>query len=101
MFSHVHDFISVKSYFPKTTVSSVFAFFLQSSVDKMLQKGNASMLVGASSWRDQFFEAFTVQAGKAKAMNSTVTNFGGTFQFSFHCYVEFVKVYTVNPLTGK
>ena len=29
----------------------------------MMQKGNASLMVGASSWKDQFLEAFTVQAG--------------------------------------
>ena len=37
--------------------------FLQSSVDRMLKRGNASMMVGASSWKDQFVDAFTVQAG--------------------------------------
>merc|ERR1719394_323874 len=35
----------------------------KSSVDRMLQRGNASMMVGASSWKDQFVDAFTVQAG--------------------------------------
>merc|ERR1719383_1672272 len=35
----------------------------KSSVDRMLKRGNASMMVGASSWKDQFLEAFTVQAG--------------------------------------
>merc|ERR1719458_1131163 len=35
----------------------------KSSVDKMLQRGNASLMVGASSWKDQFLDAFTVQAG--------------------------------------
>ena len=30
----------------------------------MMQRGNASMMAGASSWKDQIFEAFTVQAGK-------------------------------------
>merc|ERR1712045_1054729 len=35
----------------------------KSSVDRMMQKGNASLMVGASSWKDQFVEAFTVQAG--------------------------------------
>merc|ERR1719510_2432271 len=29
----------------------------------MMQRGNASLMVGASSWKDQFFDAFTVQAG--------------------------------------
>merc|ERR1711937_379885 len=32
------------------------------AVDKMMQKANNSMLVGSSSWLDQFSEAFTVQA---------------------------------------
>merc|ERR1712165_284540 len=35
----------------------------KSSVDRMGKRGNASMMVGASSWKDQFVDAFTVQAG--------------------------------------
>jgi len=35
----------------------------KSSVDRMMQRGNASMMAGASSWKDQFLDAFTVQAG--------------------------------------
>ena len=42
----------------------LFPFLLQSSVDRMMQRGNASLMVGASSWKDQFIDAFTVQAGK-------------------------------------
>ena len=42
--------------------------FYQSSVDRMLKRGNASMMVGASSWKDQFLEAFTVQAGKSSQL---------------------------------
>merc|ERR1712121_534880 len=34
----------------------------KNSVDKMMQKANNSMMVGSSSWLDQFAEAFTVQA---------------------------------------
>merc|ERR1719153_326447 len=34
----------------------------KSAVDKMMQKANNSMMVGSSSWLDQFSEAFTVQA---------------------------------------
>merc|ERR1712080_565891 len=34
----------------------------KSSVDKMMQKANNSMMVGSSSWLDQSSEAFTVQA---------------------------------------
>merc|ERR1711997_1240717 len=35
----------------------------KSSVDRMMQRGNASTMAGASSWKDQILEAFTVQAG--------------------------------------
>ena len=35
----------------------------QKKLCRMMQKGNASLMVGASSWKDQFLEAFTVQAG--------------------------------------
>jgi len=34
----------------------------KNSVDKMMQKANASVMVGTSSWLEQFMEAFTVQA---------------------------------------
>ncbi|KAK4328826.1 hypothetical protein Pmani_000768 [Petrolisthes manimaculis] len=33
-------------------------------VDKLVKKANASMLVGSSSWKEQFVEAITVQAGE-------------------------------------
>ena len=45
------------------TLDSCERFLFQSSVDKMMQKANNSMMVGSSSWLDQFSEAFTVQAG--------------------------------------
>merc|ERR1712168_1302738 len=34
----------------------------KNSVDKMMKKANQSMMVGSSSWWEQFTEAFTVQA---------------------------------------
>merc|ERR1711981_4977 len=34
----------------------------KSSVDKMMQKSSNAMMVGSSSWLDQFTDAFTVQA---------------------------------------
>ena len=36
----------------------------QSVVDKLLKKANVSLVVGTSSWREQFVEAITVSAGK-------------------------------------
>jgi len=32
-------------------------------VDKLVKRANASILVGSSSWKDQFMEAFTVEVG--------------------------------------
>ena len=48
--------------FPSKGYFLIHAF--QSSVDKMMQKANNSMMVGSSSWLDQFTDAFTVQAGE-------------------------------------
>lgn len=35
----------------------------KNTVDKLVQKANASMLLGTSSWKEQFTEALTVSAG--------------------------------------
>lgn len=35
----------------------------KSTVDKLLKKGNLAIVVGTSSWREQFIEALTVSAG--------------------------------------
>jgi len=35
----------------------------KSTVDKLLKKGNLALVVGTSSWREQFIEALTVSAG--------------------------------------
>jgi hypothetical protein len=40
--------------------------FLQSTVDKLLKKANLSLVVGTSSWREQFVEAITVSAGRCE-----------------------------------
>lgn len=37
---------------------------LQNTVDKLVQRANASILIGTSSWKEQFREALTVSAGK-------------------------------------
>ena len=36
-----------------------------------MQRSNASMMMGASSWKDQVLEAFTVQAGELKEIEFT------------------------------
>ena len=57
--------------FPETAKTATSCF--QSSVDRMMQRGNASMMMGASSWKDQFLEAFTVQAGESVTLNLAFT----------------------------
>lgn len=37
---------------------------LQSTVDKLIKKTNLALVVGSSSWREQFVSAVTVSAGK-------------------------------------
>jgi len=47
---------------PKITIRIKESKEFKSSVDKMMQKANNSMMVGSSSWLEQFTDAFTVQA---------------------------------------
>lgn len=35
----------------------------QNTVDKLVQRANASLLIGTSSWKEQFIDALTVSAG--------------------------------------
>lgn len=37
--------------------------YLQNTVDKLVQRANASLLIGTSSWKEQFVEALTVSPG--------------------------------------
>lgn len=38
--------------------------YLQSTVDKLIRKTNVSLVVGTSSWREQFVDAMSVSAGE-------------------------------------
>lgn len=42
-----------------------FICLLQNTVDKLIKKTNLSLVVGTSSWREQFVEALTVSAGES------------------------------------
>ena len=46
------------------TVLQVCVAVLQSTVDKLLKKANLSLVVGTSSWREQFIDAITVSSGR-------------------------------------
>ncbi|CAE1255970.1 SLC8A [Acanthosepion pharaonis] len=47
----------------KITVHIIESTEFKSVVDKLLKKANLSLVVGTSSWREQFIEAITVNAG--------------------------------------
>lgn len=50
------DWLSIK-------IPPFLSLSLQNTVDKLVQRANASLLIGTSSWREQFSEALTVSAG--------------------------------------
>ena len=41
-----------------------FTSIQQNTVDKLVQRANASILIGTSSWKEQFVEALTVNPGR-------------------------------------
>jgi len=47
----------------KATVNIRESMEFKGTVDKLMKKANISLVVGTSSWRDQFVEALTVSAG--------------------------------------
>lgn len=48
----------------------------QNTVDKLVQRANASLLIGTSSWKEQFIEAVTVSAGKQLSFFNFLLFFG-------------------------
>lgn len=44
---------------------------MQSTVDKLIKKTNLALVVGSSSWREQFVNAVTVSAGNTHTNNTT------------------------------
>lgn len=53
----------------------LFSIF-QNTVDKLVQRANASLLIGTSSWKEQFIDALTVSAGNVfvKCHSKRITN---------------------------
>ena len=46
---------------------------LQNTVDKLVQRANASFLVSTSSWKEQFVDAITVSAGESGLLSIAVS----------------------------
>lgn len=62
--------------FMKMLIFPSFDRLLQNTVDKLVQRANASLVVGSSSWKEQFIEAITVNpSGILKNQLKNVTHF--------------------------
>lgn len=48
---------------------------IQNTVDKLVQRANASLLIGTSSWKEQFIDALTVSAGKRREKRIRIQKF--------------------------
>lgn len=57
-------FITLLSCSMELNLMSFFISCQQNTVDKLVQRANASLLIGTSSWKEQFVEALTVNAGE-------------------------------------
>ena len=60
-----------------------FHEFLQNTVDKLVQRANASLLVGTSSWKEQFMEAITVNGGKFEKLLRVLKQFNKGMDLNF------------------
>uniref|UniRef100_A0A1A9WFR9 Uncharacterized protein n=1 Tax=Glossina brevipalpis TaxID=37001 RepID=A0A1A9WFR9_9MUSC len=45
-------------------IYSIYGFKLLNTIDKLVQRANASMVLGTSSWKEQFVEALTVTSAE-------------------------------------
>ncbi|KAK3787507.1 hypothetical protein RRG08_025768 [Elysia crispata] len=59
----------------KTTIRIKESQEFKSTVDKLLKKANVSLVVGTSSWREQFVEAITVSAEEEKPSDPEPSSF--------------------------
>ncbi|TNM85131.1 hypothetical protein fugu_009309 [Takifugu bimaculatus] len=75
--------------------SLLFVLFLlerQSTVDKLIKKTNLALVVGSSSWREQFVSAVTVSAGDDDEEESGEERLPSCFDYIMHFLTVFWKV---------
>ncbi|XP_019749051.1 sodium/calcium exchanger 1-like [Hippocampus comes] len=69
-----------------------FFVCLQSTVDKLIKKTNLALVVGSSSWREQFVSAVTVSAGDDDEEESGEERLPSCFDYIMHFLTVFWKV---------
>lgn len=69
----------------------------QNTVDKLVRRANASLLIGTSSWKEQFIEATTVSSSDEEDEKQP-----SALDYVMHCLTLFWKLlFAFVPPTGK
>jgi hypothetical protein len=81
--------------------SSKVRSLFQNTVDKLVQRANASLLIGTSSWKEQFIEAITVSPGKCLHSPSCICTAitGKCFLALSVCYAHYYDLWRRNAVT--
>uniref|UniRef100_A0A8C2PXY8 Solute carrier family 8 member 3 n=1 Tax=Cyprinus carpio TaxID=7962 RepID=A0A8C2PXY8_CYPCA len=68
------------------------SYEFKSTVDKLIKKTNLALVVGTSSWREQFMEAITVSAGDEDEDEGGEERLPSCFDYVMHFLTVFWKV---------
>ncbi|XP_060941535.1 solute carrier family 8 member 4a isoform X1 [Limanda limanda] len=68
------------------------SYEFKSTVDKLIKKTNLALVVGSSSWREQFVSAVTVSAGNDDEEDSGEEHLPSCFDYIMHFLTVFWKV---------
>ncbi|XP_035480574.2 solute carrier family 8 member 4b isoform X1 [Scophthalmus maximus] len=81
-----------ESYEFKKAVNTLIRRAEKSTVDKLIKKTNLALVVGSSSWREQFVSAVTVSAGDDDEEESGEERLPSCFDYIMHFLTVFWKV---------
>ncbi|KAK5848509.1 hypothetical protein PBY51_006117 [Eleginops maclovinus] len=81
-----------ESYEFKRAVNTLLWRAQQNTVDKLIKKTNLALVVGSSSWREQFVNAVTVSAGDDDDEESGEERLPSCFDYIMHFLTVFWKV---------
>uniref|UniRef100_A0A8C3S7X1 Calx-beta domain-containing protein n=1 Tax=Chelydra serpentina TaxID=8475 RepID=A0A8C3S7X1_CHESE len=77
---------------PKLEVVIEESYEFKSTVDKLIKKTNLALVVGSSSWREQFVSAVTVSAGDEDEDETGEERLPSCFDYIMHFLTVFWKV---------
>ncbi|KAM4714764.1 sodium/calcium exchanger 1-like [Anableps anableps] len=90
---HTHlEVIIEESYEFKKAVNTLLRHTDKNTVDKLIKKTNLALVVGSSSWREQFVSAVTVSAGDDDEEESGEERLPSCFDYIMHFLTVFWKV---------